>query len=233
MRFAGIVWLGLALAAGAWAEEGDRPQTISLDITNGNVHEALALIARQGGLNISVDSKVTGVVTAGLRDVTPAEALDAIASSVGARVRQDGDIYVVEPKPLPHVRPAAPALGPPMAVAPVGRATADIPVGDGEVIRVIHLEYADPALIATAFGGNVVGGDASMMGGTPFHQRGGYGRGGGYGQSSGYGDYGGYGSGYGSGGGYGRRSGYGGYGGGYDGAYGGGSRVGTWGYGGY
>jgi hypothetical protein len=70
--------------------------------------------------------------------VTPAEALRVIASAVGARVRQDGDIYVVEPKPLPHERPHAPALGSPAVVTPAptaaATATGDIPVGNEQVI---------------------------------------------------------------------------------------------------
>jgi hypothetical protein len=233
MRLAGIVLLGLIVATASWAEEGAEPPTISLDVTNGNVHEALALIARQAGLNISVDARVKGVVTVGLRDVSPLEALRVIASAVGARVREDGEVYVVEPKPLPHERQTAlPVPTAPRIIAPAAApATGDIPVGNEEVIRVIHLTYADPALIATAFGGNVIGGNMGMMGGSPFHPRGGgYGGGRGYGRSSGYGNYGGYGGGQGRGGGYG-------YGGGYDGVYGGGnggsSRVGSGGYGGY
>ncbi len=234
-RLAGIALLGLVFthAPTSWAAEGDTPPTISLDITNGNVHEALALIARQGGLNISVDARVTGVVTAALRDVTPVEALGVIASGVGARVRQDGDIYIVEPKPLPHERPRAlpaaptPAVVPPTGAAPLAAAPAtragDIPVGDEQVIRVLHLQYADPALIAAVFGGTVVGGNAAMLGAGPFHQRGGYSQG--YSRSGRSGDYGGYGSGYGYGG-YGSR-------GGYDRGYGGASRLGTSGYGGY
>jgi hypothetical protein len=228
MRLVGIALCGLVIVAGVWAED-EAPPTITVDITNGDVHEALAAIARQGGLNISVNAKVKGVVTAALRDVTPEEALRTIAGAVGARVRQDGEVYIVEPKPLPHERPRTPSIAG-NVVAPArtgGAATGDIPVGDGEVIRVIHLRYADPALLGAAFGGGIVGSGAGMMGGSPFHPRGGRG-GGGYGRSSGYGNTGGYGGGYGS-----RRGGSGGFGGGYDGWNGGGgSRVGQPGFGG-
>jgi len=240
MKLSGALLAGLlaSVAAVGWAEEGDKDQRISLSITNGDVHDALAMIAQQSGLNISVDSKVRGTVTASLVDISPAEALRVIAGAVGARVRDDNGVYVVEPKPLPAERPrTAPAGAGGALVVPPGGATAgataagastagSVAVGDGEVIRVIKLKYADPALIAAAFGGTVIG-SSGMLGGSPFHQGGG--RGGRNGSRGGYG-------GYGSSGGYGGSGGRSGSSGwrGADSLYsGGGSRGGAWGYGGY
>jgi len=248
MRLTGLFLLLalVACATVAWAGQGDEPGRISVDVTNGNVHDILSMIAKQAGLNLAIDAKVTGTVTVALRDVTPDEALRVVASAAGARVRQDGEVYVVEPKPLPAERPRTPSLATagatvvaPTAAAPVTGAgtSATVDSGDEQVIRVIKLKYADPAMIADAFGGGAVGSGTATLGGSPFGQRGGYGGyGGGYGgyggYGGGYGGYGGYGGGYGgNGGGYG---GYGGYGGGrrtHGGGYGG--RLGTFGYNGY
>jgi hypothetical protein len=176
-------------------------------------------------------------VTASLRDVSPAEALRVIAGAVGARVREDNGIYIVEPKPLPAERPrtgltgvGGAAVAPPDGAA--GSASAgsssagSAAVGNDEVIRLIKLKYADPAMIAAAFGGTVVGGGSGMYGGSPFHQRGsGYNN---WGGSRG-GGYGGFGGGYGGSGG---RGGYGGWGGSGN-LRSGGVGGGSWGYGGY
>lgn len=245
MKLIGALLVGLVVvtASASWAEEVKQDQRISLTITNGDVHDALAMIAKQAGLNISVDAKVRGTVTASLRDVTPAEALRVIAGAVGARVREDNGIYIIEPKPLPAERPrpgglagvgggaVVPPAGGGAGAASAGSSTAgSVVLDDEEIIRVIKLKYADPAMIAAAFGGTVVGGSSGMLGGSPFHQGGsgynGWGGGGGrYGGSRGYGRSGGYGDNGGWSGSRGR--------GGSGSLYSGGGRGSSWGYGGY
>jgi hypothetical protein len=241
MRLIGAVILGLLVACGvaAWAGDGNAAKTISISVTNGDVHDVLALIAKQGDLNISVDAKVKGTVTVALRDVAPDEALKVVASAVGARVRQDGGVYVIDPKPLPAQRPeTAPAGGGGATVVPPGTGTGvtnasasgTASSGDEQIIRVLKLNYIDGAMIAAMFGGGVIGGNVQAFGGSPYGQGGGYG-----------GGYGGYGGGYG-GRGNGGRWGYGGgngngygtgYGGGFGNGYGSGSGSQLRGWGGY
>ncbi len=202
----GIVGLLAGTAITAWAGDEGQPARISLDVRDADVQTVLTSIAKQAGLNLVVAQGVRGTVTVAIVDMAPEEALKAVAAAVGARVIQDGDVYKVDPKPLPpERRPSAPAnlpSGQPGIVAPPGQAGAttaqDATAQDHEVIRVIKLQYADPAMIAQAFGGSVIGGMYSQgqgpLGGSG---RGGYGgSGGGYGgrgggNGGGYGNYGG------------------------------------------
>jgi len=217
MKRVGWLLLGLSLVFATAACADDEEPRVSISVTDANVHEVLALIAKQAGLNISVDANVRGSVTVSLRDVTAQQALDTVAAAAGARVREDQGTYYIEPKPLPPERPQAPRT-------PVGGSTV-LPPGssagtsasggitaaeeDRVVTRLIQLNYADAAMLAQAFGGGVIGSGLGFTG-SPFRQGGGrggyggYGGGQGYGGGRGYGNSGGYGSGRGSrrGGGY-------------------------------
>lgn len=243
-----IAVVALGLVGAAWAADDEAPARISLDVTDADIHTVLSTIAKQTGLNIGVSDQVRGTVTVALRDVTPETALQIVAKAAGARLQRDGEVYFIEPQPLPPTRPEVrPATQPvPKTVAPparpteIGEAGPDtVPIGkageDREVVSVIRLQHTDPSVIAQLLGGGVVGSGVSPIGRGYHHLRGG-GRPGSYGRYGGYGGYGNYG-GYGSYGGYPSYGGYGPYG-GYDYGYGGGryggygNRTGTWG-GGY
>jgi len=209
----------VAPAAAVWAADEQPAARISLDVRDADVKTVLTGIAKQGGLNLTVAQDVQGTVTVAIVDMTPAQALKTVAEAAGARVILDDNVYKVDHKPLPPER--RPTVGAPATPAPAGRIlapTAQGNVGTGPaaaadqkdqvVLRVIKLKYADPAMIAAAFGGSVLGGMYSQanspLGNMSGGGQGGYG-GGGNGGSGGYGG-GGYGGGYGrsgSGGGYG------------------------------
>jgi len=225
-----IVPLLLALIGAAWAGDEEPAARISLEVKDADVQTVLMQIAQQAGLNLSVNQDVRGRVTVTLKDLPAEEALRTVASAVGARVLKDGDVYVVDLKPLPPQRQPASAgqssqVGA-VVVGPAGKADAtsgQTSIGNEEIIRVIQLKYADPAMIALAFGGSVIGGYASGFGGSGgFGGRGGGNRGG-YGSAGGYGGYSGLGGGFGGASGSG---GYGGSAGGFGGYGGGGARTG-------
>ncbi len=209
----------IALGAACMAVAQEEAARVTLDATDADVHTLLSTIAQKAGLNLSVGAEVRGNVTVSLKDVTPAQAIKVIAKAAGAVARLDGEIYVVEPKPLPHVRDPRPAI--PSIDPRIRPPTRDVQVGtvvpndtdddapDAVLLRVIKLNHTDPALIASMFGGIAIGGYMSSSG---LGNRGG----GGYGnQGGGYGGRGGGGGGRGNrGGGYGGRGGGGG-GGGY------------------
>ena len=211
--------LFLALVGAAWAGDEQPAVRISLEVKDADVQTVLMSIAQQAGLNLSVSQDVHGRVTVALKDLPAEEALKAVASAAGARVLKDGEVYVVDLKPLPPQRQPASGGGTAPAgaviIGPSGKAGAtsgQTSAGDEEIIRVIHLKYADPAMIALAFGGSVIGGYAGGFGGLGGFggPGGGYGnRGGGYGGNGWNGGFGGSGGGF---GGYG--GGLGGYGGG-------------------
>ena len=239
-----IAVAGALLLPGTAMAEDKEPVRVTLDVTDADVQTVLTTIAKQGGLSITISDQVRRNVTVALGNIAAPEALKIVAGAAGARVRLDGEVYVVEPKPLPPTRtvrePAAPRSTPRVTGPDTTTVTnTDVAIGDdGEVIRKIKVMYSDPELLAAMFGGTSIG-SRYRQGGTPFGRSSGrYGHGGrnsgrsynggGYGGSRGY-STGGGGSPFTYGGGNNRG------GGNYGGNYGGGgygNRVGTWG-GGY
>ncbi|MGQ9732551.1 MAG: hypothetical protein ACUVX8_14920 [Candidatus Zipacnadales bacterium] len=190
-----LVGMTVVYGAVAGAADNNDAGRISLSVTDGNVHDVLSMIAQQAGLNLTVDQRVQGNVTVSLHDLTAEAALEVVAKAAGARVRREGDVYIVEPVPPPATREQASITGHGGVMLPPARTEGDIPtlgsddatvtLSDGKVIRIIKLKYADPAMMAQLFGGNLVGG-ALFTYGSPFHHRSG----------GPYTGYGGYGAGY-------------------------------------
>ncbi len=159
-------------------------------------------------------------ITAALVDVNVDEALTIVLGQVNLRFVKDNNIYSIREKPQratgradrPMPQYGAPifALRPASPTAEGAGAAATTTPGEGVgaeederanlPIRLLKIRYADPAMISTLFGGEVIyGGEESMTGGGGGGGgRGGGGRGGGRGGGS-YGGGGGRGGGsYGS-----------------------------------
>jgi len=225
---------GALLLPGTAMAEDKEPARITLDVTDADVQTVLTTIAKQGGLSITISDQVRRNVTVALGNIAAPEALRIVARAAGARVRLDGEVYVIDSKPLPPTRTVRQPTTPPSTPKVTGPTTTtitntDVPIGDdGEVIRKVKVMYSDPEMLAAIFGGTSIG-SRYRQGGTPFGRSSGrYGHGGR--NSGGRNSGGGY-----SGGGYGGSRGYGTDGGNRSGNYGGGgygNQVGTWG-GGY
>lgn len=73
-----------------------REARVSVRAQNESVRSVLMRLARDSGANIAVAENVSGYVTLALRDVTMAEALDAILTPLGDVCRVRGSVYLVE-----------------------------------------------------------------------------------------------------------------------------------------
>ena len=211
-------------------------ENMTLEVMDAEVRVALSLLFRgKPDASFVVESGVQGRVTVNVRNVTWNVALRSIVNSAGLDYEVQDNVYYIRPK----APPAAPSVtgtytptyerptSPPTTSRTYSTTTA-APTGARPKIHLITVKYADPAELASLFGGVVVsysygagglGSSAYGIGGVTGiggYGGGGYG-GGGYG-GGGYGG-GGYGGGGYGGGGYG---GLGGYGGGGIGGYGGG-----------
>jgi type II secretory pathway component GspD/PulD (secretin) len=76
-----------------------RPKSVlvSVNARNTPVRSVLMALARDSGANIAVSEGVSGYVTASVRNVTLAEALDAVLTPLGIVFHRRGRVYFVEP----------------------------------------------------------------------------------------------------------------------------------------
>ncbi|MBU1318416.1 MAG: hypothetical protein KKG33_06645 [candidate division Zixibacteria bacterium] len=72
-------------------------RSVTFAVDDGRVVDILKLLAAQNDLNLSISDQVEGMVTLALVDVTLADALDVITSSVSASWYIAGNIVVVKP----------------------------------------------------------------------------------------------------------------------------------------
>jgi type II secretory pathway component HofQ len=74
-----------------------RPACITLQVKDADVREVIWSIAREGKLNIVIDSEVQGNVTASLKNVPCDEALETIVKTLGyVTVREKGSLLRVK-----------------------------------------------------------------------------------------------------------------------------------------
>ncbi len=90
---------GLAAAAPVHAESAGLNRRITLNVANGDIRDALRLVAEQGGLNISIGPGVEGEVSVFLTDASLEGALEAIARHNGYDYRVEKDIISVSKPP--------------------------------------------------------------------------------------------------------------------------------------
>ncbi len=68
---------------------------MTLNVHNSDLRSAIMLVARNGGLNVSVDDSVKGTTSITLNGVEPEKALEIIAKTNGLNLVRDGNIYIV------------------------------------------------------------------------------------------------------------------------------------------
>jgi len=236
LAFAAVVALTAAWTAPAPAQSIEPPPTVTLQLTDAPLHQALTLLFKDSGRQFQLERGATGSVNAVLNDVPWEVALRMVLEAQGLSYRIQDNVYIVGPKPATPVD--APPREPPAyerESGVEGKPRVSVPGSEAKKVEVIKIQHNDPAMLAAIFGGESVG---FLYGGAGLgtYGIGGYGYGAGYGgYGQGYGGYGGYGQqrygGYGGYGGYGQ--GYGGYGTGYGGYGGFGGGGGYGGYGGY
>jgi len=78
MRYAIVVSLMLLLVGGAYAAEQSGPNTISLQVNDVDIGEALAGLSQQAQVSILGDSTVKGKVTCNLKNLPLEQALDTL-----------------------------------------------------------------------------------------------------------------------------------------------------------
>ena len=210
-----IMAAALTISIGLPILAADAAQTnVNLDLKDTDVKAAIEALFRGTGKNYSIDSNVSGTVSAlSIKDVPFDTALRSLTKSAGLVYRQDGGVYLISVKPDTS---NLASVSMPISDLPSVDATTDEPeikiekiplnnVGANEILSILGGTDSN-----RAYGGYGMGGWNYGMGG---RYSGGYGSNyGGYGTRSYGGNYGGYGSNY---GGYG--SNYGGYGSNYGG----------------
>ncbi len=165
---------GLLLAAAPLAaqEEGTlEGKTVSLDLRDVTIRDAVHQLALQAGIDYIFADEPKGTVTLTLPD-TPAEsALRSVLAAGDMTWRLEDGVYVIENKPAPETEwvpgpkptyqtpPAPPTYAPGPTAAP-GPATG---AGDELIIRKIPVKHADPAEIAMIFGGSVIPSAQGML----------------------------------------------------------------------
>ena len=199
-----------AIGVVALAQQTAQPN-VNLDLKDTDVKSAIEALFRGTGKNYSIDSNVSGTISAlSIKDVPFETALKSLTKSAGLVYRQDGGVYLVS------VRPDTSALvaASPAPDIPYIDATTDEPEIKIEKIPLNNVSATEILSILNSSDTNRNYGGYGMGGwGNNYNMGGRYG---GYGSNSGYGNYGGYsnrsygglGSNY---GGYNNRS-YGGYG---------------------
>lgn len=77
----------------------EEPQTMSLDVKEMDIRDAIRMISKGYNLNIILDKEVTGKVTLHLTDVPIMKGLRSLAESQGLEVRQEGNVYRIGTAP--------------------------------------------------------------------------------------------------------------------------------------
>jgi len=102
MRRFALVLLLLLFGAALFGQEG---QIRLLVFRDGEVREVALAIARATGLNLLVDSSVSGAISLHLQKVSPSEALSLLAQAVGARlVKTENGLLLTKQPPAPLVQ---------------------------------------------------------------------------------------------------------------------------------
>lgn len=217
--------LMIPISGAAFAQQTAQPN-VNLDLKDTDVKSAIEALFRGTGKNYSIDSNVTGTISAlSIKDVPFETALKSLTKSAGLVYRQDGGVYLVSVRPDTSNLVAASS---PIPEAPYIDATTDEPEIKIEKIPLNNVSATEILSILNnsdtnrGYGGYGMGGWGSNynMGGrySGYGNNSGYGMNSGYGYNSGYNNrYSGYGSNY---GGYNNRS-YGNYGNNYGSNYGG------------
>jgi type II secretory pathway component GspD/PulD (secretin) len=90
-----------AKSAGA---KGKQDEFLSVNVNNGlvsvralraDIHRTVAEVARQTGLNITIDDAVSHKVNINLRDMPPLDVIKAIAAGYGLALSVEGDVYML------------------------------------------------------------------------------------------------------------------------------------------
>ena len=68
---------------------------MTLNVLDSDLRQTIMLVARNGGLNVSVDDSVKGNISITLNDVEPEKALEIIAKTSGLNLIRDGSIYIM------------------------------------------------------------------------------------------------------------------------------------------
>jgi len=80
------------------------PRVYSLFVRDADIRDVLQGFSKEGKVNIVVDPDVSGKVTVDLKDVTMAQAMDALLSPMGLEYRVDsGFIRVFKPRPVTRI----------------------------------------------------------------------------------------------------------------------------------
>ena len=103
---------------------------MTLNVHNSDLRSAIMLVARNGGLNVSVDDSVKGTTSITLNGVEPEKALEIIAKTNGLNLVRDGNIYIV----------TANIYG----GAPMKSYVLPIKFGDAEILRKAVVGTLDP-----------------------------------------------------------------------------------------
>jgi len=85
---------------------------LSLELVDSDIRDALRMVAKQGGLNIVMSSRVTGTVSLQLTQATVREALEAIVTVGGFHHEIKGSIFTVTSKEETEARAQQPPVTP-------------------------------------------------------------------------------------------------------------------------
>ena len=78
MRHIGFAFMFLLLAGACWAQGTAQPATVSLQLSDVDITQALTTLSQQGGMAIVGDATVKGKVSCSLSGVSAQEALDTL-----------------------------------------------------------------------------------------------------------------------------------------------------------
>jgi hypothetical protein len=140
LAYGALAFLAIGgLPTSGFAQQDPSQQIIpSLEFEQADVREALRSLFRSVGVSYSIAPEVQGTVTVSLKNVTFETALQNITRQVDATYRVDVGVYNI-------IRRIADN---PQGIPDQGV----LPTGSGNVLRVIHIRSADPALIALLLG---------------------------------------------------------------------------------
>ena len=68
---------------------------MTLNVQEGDLHLTVMMIAMMGGLNVSIDDSVKGVITISLEDIEPREALNIVARTKNLMLTEEDGIFIL------------------------------------------------------------------------------------------------------------------------------------------
>ena len=87
-----------ATAAAFFIAANVQAAPMTLNVHNSDLRSTIMLVARAGGINISVDDSVDGKISMSLFDTEPEKILDIIAKTKNLTLLKDGTIYILTSK---------------------------------------------------------------------------------------------------------------------------------------